>query len=88
MTFDQINRLNEIAFGDSEMIMSKRIHRKRRKGWWMQPNTVYVGRPTKWMPYEPHTDMFARPKQFRHFCLLPPVSLTCYVSIHLLAGRL
>lgn len=30
--------------------MSKpvRIQRKRIKGWKMPPNTVYVGRPTKW----------------------------------------
>lgn len=26
----------------------KRIQRKRSKGWKMPPNTVYVGRPTKW----------------------------------------
>lgn len=26
----------------------KRIQRKRTKGWAMPPNTVYVGRPTKW----------------------------------------
>jgi len=26
----------------------KRIQRKREKGWRMPPNTVYVGRPTKW----------------------------------------
>ena len=26
----------------------KRIQRKRTKGWRMPPNTVYVGRPTKW----------------------------------------
>lgn len=25
-----------------------RIQRKRIKGWKMPPNTVYVGRPTKW----------------------------------------
>lgn len=25
-----------------------RIQRKRSKGWKMPPNTVYVGRPTKW----------------------------------------
>lgn len=25
-----------------------RIHRKRTKGWKMPPNTVYVGRPSKW----------------------------------------
>ena len=28
--------------------MPKRIQRKRSKGWKMPPNTVYVGRPTKW----------------------------------------
>jgi len=28
--------------------MPKRIQRKRTKGWKMPPNTVYVGRPTKW----------------------------------------
>ena len=26
----------------------KRVQRKRTKGWKMSPNTVYVGRPTKW----------------------------------------
>ena len=28
-----------------------RIQRKRTKGWRMPPNTVYVGRPTKWGNY-------------------------------------
>lgn len=28
-----------------------RIQRKRSKGWRMPPNTVYVGRPTKWGNY-------------------------------------
>lgn len=28
--------------------MPKRIQRKRTKGWRMPPNSVYVGRPTKW----------------------------------------
>lgn len=28
--------------------MPERIRRKRTKGWRMPPNTVYVGRPTKW----------------------------------------
>lgn len=28
--------------------MAQRIQRKRIKGWRMPPNTVYVGRPTKW----------------------------------------
>lgn len=26
----------------------KRVQRKRQPGWRMPPNTVYVGRPTKW----------------------------------------
>ena len=26
----------------------RRIQRKRTKGWRMPPNTIYVGRPTKW----------------------------------------
>jgi hypothetical protein len=34
--------------------MPQRIQRKRTKGWKMPPNTVYVGRPTKWgNPYVP-----------------------------------
>ena len=28
--------------------MPKRVQRRRTKGWRMPPNTVYVGRPTKW----------------------------------------
>ena len=28
--------------------MPERIQRSRAKGWRMPPNTVYVGRPTKW----------------------------------------
>ena len=33
----------------------KRIQRKRTKGWKMPPDTVYVGRPTKWgNPYKVH----------------------------------
>lgn len=28
--------------------MPVRIQRKRTKGWKMPPNTVYVGRPSKW----------------------------------------
>ena len=30
------------------MTTPQRIQRKRTKGWRMPPNTVYVGRPTKW----------------------------------------
>lgn len=28
--------------------MPKRIQRRRTKGWRMPPNTLYVGRPSKW----------------------------------------
>ena len=37
-----------------------RIQRKRTKGWKMPPNTVYVGRPTKWgNPFRPSEKMAA-----------------------------
>lgn len=29
-------------------MMPKRVQRKRTKGWRMPPNTIYVGRPTRW----------------------------------------
>ena len=29
-------------------VTPKRIQRKRTKGWRMPPNTVYVGRPSRW----------------------------------------
>lgn len=35
----------------------KRIQRKRTKGWTMPPNTVYVGRPSKWgNPFKVHCE--------------------------------
>jgi len=38
--------------------MPKRIQRRRVKGWRMPPNTVYVGRPTKWgNPYRVGQDI-------------------------------
>lgn len=38
-----------------------RIQRKRAKGWKMPPNTVYVGRPTKWgNPYGASPEDLAR----------------------------
>jgi len=48
--------------------MPKRIQRKRTKGWRMPPNTVYVGRPSKW------GNPFSRPETFRYF-LMGDVSL-------------
>jgi hypothetical protein len=45
--------LREIRAGEMK---PKRIQRKRTKGWKMPPNTVYVGRPTKWgNPYTMHS---------------------------------
>ena len=40
------------------MTAPKRIQRKRTKGWRMPPNTVYVGRPTKWGNPFPHADRY------------------------------
>ena len=38
----------------------RRIQRRRTKGWRMPPNTVYVGRPTKWgNPYIIGTEITA-----------------------------
>ena len=35
----------------------RRIQRQRTRGWRMPPNTVYVGRPSKWGdPYEDSSD--------------------------------
>jgi len=44
--------------GGHEMTAPKRIQRKRTKGWRMPPNTVYVGRPTKWGNPFPHADRY------------------------------
>jgi hypothetical protein len=43
-----------VDWGEEMSTVPKRIQRKRTKGWKMPPNTVYVGRPTKWgNPYRP-----------------------------------
>lgn len=52
--------------------MSKpiRIQRKRTKGWKMPPNTVYVGRPTKWgnpLETKREFDLWIRGKIFIEF---------------------
>lgn len=40
------------------MSKPKRIQRKRTKGWRMPPNTIYVGRPSKWgNPYDWNTSL-------------------------------
>lgn len=39
--------------GVNALVIPTRVQRMRRKGWKMPPNTVYVGRPTKWgNPYQ------------------------------------
>lgn len=42
----------EVCSSSSNLVVRdatpKRVQRKRSKGWKMPPNTVYVGRPTKW----------------------------------------
>jgi len=49
-------------------LMPKRIQRKRTRGWKMPPDTVYVGRPTKWgnaYPVKEYGESLAL-KLFRH----------------------
>lgn len=44
----------------------KRIQRKRTKGWRMPPNTVYVGRPSKWKnPWI--SSNYTATEAFRHY---------------------
>ena len=46
--------------------MAERIQRKRTKGWKMPPETVYVGRPTRWgNPYQ--TSAMTRCQAVRFF---------------------
>jgi len=51
--------------------MAQRIQRKRSKGWKMPPNTIYVGRPTKWG----NNNKIGDPHPFfeNHFCTLDDV---------------
>lgn len=43
------------------MMIPKRIQRKRARGWKMPPNTVYVGRPSKWgNPFKPDSSFGLR----------------------------
>ena len=53
-----------------------RIQRKRTKGWRMPPNTVYVGRPTKWGNPWPVIPIRDRAEAQRLFC-------TSYICGHL-----
>lgn len=51
------------------MSRPKRIQRKRSKGWKMPPNTVYVGRPSKWgNPWTPENTIVTDGKTFPTWC--------------------
>lgn len=51
-----------------------RIQRKRTRGWKMPPNTVYVGRPSKWGNPVVHPCSKVAADQFRKICkALPPL---------------
>lgn len=41
-------RIPEVMPIPNRTMQVKRVQRKRTKGWEMPPNTVYVGRPSKW----------------------------------------
>jgi hypothetical protein len=46
--------------------MTERVQRKRTKGWKMPPDTIYVGRPTRWgNPYQ--TAAMTRDQAVRFF---------------------
>lgn len=50
----------------------QRIQRKRTKGWKMPPNTIYVGRPTKWgNPFKLGGDMIYHCASHRRTILDP-----------------
>jgi hypothetical protein len=45
-------------------VKPRRIQRKRTKGWRMPPNTVYVGRPSKWgNPFREGEEDFESPSK-------------------------
>ena len=53
--------------------VSKLIKRERSRGWRMPPNTVYIGRPTKWENPYPVTGDFSAAqsvKRYRGYALL------------------
>ena len=61
-----------------------RIQRKRTKGWQMPPNTVYVGRPTKWgNPFKSGD----RARDVRFFLTHRPYNLTTRTIRRGLAGK-
>lgn len=46
--------------------MTKRIQRQRTSGWKMPPNSVYVGRPTRWGNPFPVTDVTSINQHWKH----------------------
>ena len=75
-------------------MMPKRIQRKRTKGWRMPPNTVYVGRPSKWG--NPFTlrrrsgrgiEAFERQRAVDFFALDRFGPLTCRADLEELRGK-
>jgi hypothetical protein len=51
----------------------QRIQRKRMKGWKMPPNTVYVGRPSKWGNPFKTADEYRRYLRSDHHWQLPAI---------------
>lgn len=61
----------------------KRIQRKRLKGWRMPPNTVYVGRPTKWgNPWTPKNHTVIAMKAGQIVGSRPGTIAECIVSYY------
>lgn len=70
--------------------MPERIQRMRTKGWKMPPNSVYVGRPTKWgNPFTRHNSGTVNPA-LRFACEVGPLldvselrgkNLACWCSL-------
>lgn len=54
-------------------MMPKRIQRKRDKGWRSPPNTVYVGRPSRWG--RPHNVALSEYRQYVAAVGLPVAQL-------------
>lgn len=72
-------------------MIPERIQRKRVKGWRMPPNTVYVGRPTKWgNPWKPGKDGSAAHcvAEYRLFTERPARRLSgWFEGLHELRGK-
>jgi len=69
-------------------MMAKRVQRKRTRGWRMPPNTVYVGRPTKWgNPYRLGQDGNVDTVLFLYKCWLEEQIKTDPHFLHPLKGK-